>query len=102
MGAICISYRPDDTDEEARSLHAELVQRFGEGAVRLHSSSTDSAQSAGSTRGDPDIAACSIVLTVIGRRWLYAANEAGQRRLGDPRDGVRRAALAALQLDVPL
>ena len=90
MGAICISYRPDDAEDEARGLYQELVQRFGEGAVRLHSESTG---------GEAQLASGSVLLTVIGRRWLYAANENG---LGDPRDGVRREAISALALDVPL
>lgn len=93
MGAICISYRPDDAEDEARRLYDELVQRFGEAAVRLDPESTGS---------EAPRASCSVLLTMIGRRWLYAANERGQRRLGDPGDGVRRGALSALQLDVPL
>jgi len=93
MGAICISYRPDDAEDEARGLYDELVQRFGEGAVRLDAESTG---------GEAQLGPGSVLLTVIGRRWLYAANEKGQRRLADPRDGVRREALSALQLDVPL
>jgi hypothetical protein len=93
MGAICISYRPGDADDEARGLYLELVQRFGEGAVRLDTEATG---------GEAPLDRCSVVLTVIGRRWLYAANEKGQRRLVDPGDGVRREALTALSLDVPL
>jgi hypothetical protein len=93
MGAICISYRPEDTAEEARDLHRELVQRFGEGAVRL------SADGPGS---EAQLGSGSVLLAVIGRRWLYAMNDAGRRRIDDPQDGVRVAALSALRLDVPL
>ena len=33
---------------------------------------------------------CSVLLVVIGPRWLTLINELGQRRLEDPRDWIRR------------
>jgi hypothetical protein len=39
---------------------------------------------------------CSVLLVVIGPRWLTLTNEAGQRRIDDPGDWLRREIVEAL------
>ena len=48
------------------------------------------------------VAECAMVLAVIGKHWLTAANDAGERRLDDPADWVRLEIEAALQRSIPV
>ena len=43
------------------------------------------------------VAKCDVLLAVIGRGWLTAADEAGQCRLDNPADFVRLEIAAALE-----
>lgn len=51
---------------------------------------------------DQSVASCSVLLAVIGRDWLEAKDEAGQRRLDDPNDFVRVELASALRRDIPV
>ena len=46
------------------------------------------------------MAACEVVLVVIGRNWLRAKDKAGQRRLHQPDDFVAIEIAAALARDI--
>ena len=46
------------------------------------------------------VAACTVLLAVIGPNWLTATDEQGRRRLDDPRDSVRLEIEAALARDM--
>lgn len=51
---------------------------------------------------DASVASCSVLLAVIGREWLEAKDEAGDRRLDDPNDFVRVELASALRRDIPV
>src|SRR5581483_10408214 len=45
---------------------------------------------------------CGVLLAVIGKNWLDAADESGRRRLEDPTDFVRLETASALRRDIPV
>ena len=101
MRAIFISYRRDDTEGEAGRLFDDLVLHFGEDAVFM--------DVAGIAPGrdfrkaiDESVATCGVLLAVMGKRWVDAKNEAGERRLEDPGDFVRLETASALKRDIPV
>jgi hypothetical protein len=49
-----------------------------------------------------EVAKCEVLLAVIGRNWLDARDEHGNRRLEDPNDFVRVEIGAALQRNIPV
>jgi uncharacterized membrane protein YeaQ/YmgE (transglycosylase-associated protein family) len=49
-----------------------------------------------------EVAKCDVLLAVIGRNWLDARNEAGQRLLDAPVDFVRIEIAAALKRQIPV
>jgi hypothetical protein len=49
-----------------------------------------------------EVAKCDVVIAVIGRDWLDALDETGNRRLDDPNDFVRIEIAAALQRQIPV
>ena len=97
-GKIFISYRRDDSAGSARSIYQRLQRTFG-GQLFMD---VDTIQ-----RGrdftrvlDEHLGQCQVLLAVIGRYWIDAKNEAGQRRLDDPEDFVRLEIASALKRDV--
>ena len=96
---IFINYRRDDSIGMAGQLHELLVQTLGRNRV---------------FKGIHDIppgidflaflsgqvAACDVMLVVIGPNWLTAEDEAGQRRLDQPDDFVAIEIAAALARDI--
>jgi hypothetical protein len=51
---------------------------------------------------DESVAACSILLAVIGQEWLESKDNAGRRRLDNPNDFVRMELASALRRDIPV
>jgi hypothetical protein len=88
MSSIFISYRRDDSAETVGRLFDRLVQQFGRAAVFKDVDSippgADFAQHIAAV-----MQRCSVVLAMIGPRWLSATDAAGMRRLDDPGDFVR-------------
>jgi hypothetical protein len=95
---IFISYRRADAGWPARWLADRLAGLFGAGVVF---------QDVDSIRPGDDfpapietaVGACSVLLAVIGSRWLAAEGDAG-RRLDDPQDWVRLEIEAAIKRGV--
>ncbi len=48
------------------------------------------------------VSQCTILLAVIGDRWLTLTGDDGRRRLDDPRDSVRLEIAAALERNIPV
>ena len=92
---IFISYRRADADWPARWLADRLAGQFGTGVVF---------QDVDSIRPGDDFAveieaavgSCSVLLALIGPRWLAAESGTG-RRLDDPQDWVRLEIEAAIR-----
>src|SRR5215470_13113086 len=88
MGGIFINYRGDDSDTAAVLIDRELAAQFGSDRVFLDNRSIPAgadfvAELLGQLR------TCSVLVAVIGPRWLTVANATGQRRIDDPADWVR-------------
>jgi tetratricopeptide (TPR) repeat protein len=95
MGGIFINYRGEDSQTAAVLIDRELTARFGSDRVFLDCRSIP----AGSDFAEEllgRVRACSVLLVVIGPHWLTLANEAGQRRIDDPMDWLRREIVEAL------
>jgi hypothetical protein len=98
-GRIFISYRRDDTAYPASWLFDRLAGHFGRAQIFKD---IDSIQ-----LGDDFIeaittavGACSVLLALIGDRWLTITDENGRRRLDNPEDFVRLEIETALARDV--
>src|SRR2546428_13273037 len=82
------SYRRDDTAADAGRLADALLERFGEDAVFMDDVNI-------APGGDfaevirKAINSCDVLIALIGKAWLTAADEAGHRGLDDPHDFVR-------------
>ncbi len=92
--SIFISYRREDSAGEAGRLADHLVKRFGGDRVFMDIDTIKPGTDFVVALKEA-LDTTSVVLVVIGRRWLSASNSAG-RRLDDPDDFVRREIEAAL------
>jgi len=101
MRAIFISYRRDDTDEQAGRLLRDLARSFGEHVELIDASQIEPGRSLREAI-DEQMASCGVLVSLIGKSWVDATNEAGQRWLDDPRDFVRMEMASALRQDVPV
>src|SRR5262249_18843501 len=95
VSGVFISYRGEDSDTAAVLIDRELSARLGSDRVFLDSRSIPAGvdfekELLGRLR------ACSVLLVVIGPRWLSLADAAGRRRIDDPRDWIRREIVEAL------
>src|SRR5919198_255863 len=98
-GRMFISYRRDEATAQAGRLFDRLTDRFGDGQVFRDMDSIEPGVDF-ATVIEEAVAACEVLLVVIGPRWLAAADEQGRRRLDDPDDLVRVEVEAALGRDV--
>lgn len=98
-GGIFISYRRDDS----RHAAGRLVERLGQRIKREHLFMDVDAIGYGSDFVDAineRVAACDLMLVLIGPQWLGATDATGQRRLDDAQDFVRLEVEAALKRDI--
>jgi hypothetical protein len=104
MAEIFLSYRRQDSQSATGRLADRLEQHFGaERVFRDHESIVAGEDFAAAIRRA--IEASTVVLVVIGPRWLEMRAASGVRRLDDPADYVRleiECALAAGVAVVPL
>ena len=98
-GGIFISYRRADTAYPASWLFDRLADRFGRAQIFKD---IDSIQ-LGDDFAEAIVTAvggCSVLLALIGDRWLTITNADGQRRLDNPEDFVRLEIETALARNV--
>jgi hypothetical protein len=93
---IFICYRRGDSGGHAGRLRDRLAEAFGETQVFRDIDSIEMGEDF-VDRITRTIAACRVVLVLIGPRWLTALNAEGGRRLDDPDDYVRLEVSAALR-----
>jgi hypothetical protein len=89
--------RPGNTgsDTAAALIDRDLTARLGSDRVFLDCRSIPAgADFAEELLGR--LRACSVLVVVIGPRWLTLTNAAGKRRIDDPRDWIRREIAEAL------
>jgi hypothetical protein len=105
-GAVFVSYRIEDTSPDVAWLVRSLQNSFGKKAV-FHDKI--------SLRGSQDwpravesaVARCKVMLVVMGPKWESVVfppghERAGQPRLSDPNDWVRKEIVQALALGRPV
>ena len=93
---IFISYRRSDAAGSTTAIHKTLAERFGEANVfRDVDGIEPGAEFPQTLRKQLEMAA--VVLAVIGKEWLHAANEFGQRRIDFDDDWVRTELSIALR-----
>lgn len=95
MGGVFINYRGDDSQTAAALIDRELAARFGNDLVFLDSRSIPVGMDF-TEQLQERLRECSVLLVVIGPRWLTLTNEAGQLRIDDPQDWIRREIVGAL------
>jgi hypothetical protein len=98
-GGIFISYRRRESSDPAGRLYDRLAERFGENQVFMDVDKIAPGVDFGEEISRA-VAACRVLLAVIGPTWLTMADERGRRRLDDPDDLVRLEVEAALSRDV--
>jgi tetratricopeptide (TPR) repeat protein len=98
-GKIFINYRRDDSIGMAGRLHDRLAQTFGRDKLFMD---VDHIPVGADfvAHLNSQVAACDVVLVVIGPNWLKIKDKAGQRRLHQPDDFVAIEIAAALARDI--
>jgi hypothetical protein len=101
MVKIFINYRRGDTIATAGRLYDRLAKLFGRGNIFMD---VDHIPAGVDFVGhlEKEVAACDVLLALIGQSWLSAQNKAGQRRIDDPRDFVVLELASALDRKIPL
>ena len=98
-GGVFINYRGEDSRSYGAFLHMGLSRHFGQKFVFLDSESL----SAGCDYTEEllsRVRQATVVLTVIGSRWLTATDREGGRRIDNPRDWIRRELIEAFAVGV--
>ena len=98
-GKIFINYRRDDSIGMAGRLHDRLAQTFGRDDLFMDVDHIP-VEVDFVAHLNSQVAACDVILVVIGRNWLKAKNKTGQRRLHQPEDFVAIEIAAALARDI--
>jgi PASTA domain/TIR domain len=101
MRAIFISYRRDDAEGEAGRLFDDLANVYGENSVFMDVAAIGAGQDFRKVI-DQSVATCGVLLAIIGKNWVDAKDESGQRRLDSPSDFVRLETASALKRDIPV
>jgi hypothetical protein len=94
-----ISYRRKESSHLAGRIYDRLVGQFGEGQVFMDVDTLELGVDFAEEISQA-VAACQVLLAIIGPGWLTAADEHGRRRLDDPDDLVRLEIETALARDV--
>ena len=92
---VFITYRREETAAHAGRLYDAMVARFGEGNVFMD---VDMAPGVDFVeRITEAVAACHVLIVVMGPRWATVQDEQGRARLADPEDFVRLEVETALR-----
>ena len=94
-GGIFVSYRRQESRDFAGRLADRLADRFGAGQVFIDVDTIEPGVVFAEAISGA-LAACKVLLAVIGPDWLTATDERGRRRLDDPDD------LARLEIEASL
>ena len=101
LGSLFVCYRREDTQDAAGRLYDRLSATYSNARVFMDIDSVplgiDFVEHV-----TKQIAGCSAVIVMIGRRWLTVKDRKRRRRLDDPDDLVRAEIRAALQQGIPV
>lgn len=98
---VFISYRRNDNSHAAGRLFSELSHMMPRERIFMDVDAIPPGADFVDVLGQR-VAACGVLLAVIGPDWLDARDATGQRRLDDPHDFVRVEISAALQRTIPV
>jgi hypothetical protein len=98
-GGIFVSYRRQETSHLAGRLYDRLADRFGESQVFIDVDAIEPGVDFAEEIFRA-VAACKVLLAVIGPTWLTTTDDRDRRRLDDPDDIVRLEVEAALAREV--
>jgi hypothetical protein len=101
MPKIFISYRREDSAYAAGTIRDQLAAPFGPGDIFFDVESIPYGHDF-RTHLDRSVGACDYLIAVIGKSWLTACDDSGQRRLDNPVDYVRLEIEAALRRNIPV
>jgi len=99
MGSIFISYRRGDSGGEAGRLFDDLSRSFGENSVFIDIAGIEIGRDFRKVI-DENVAQCTALLAIIGKDWVDAKDDKGDRRLDDRSDSVRMEIASALRRDI--
>jgi hypothetical protein len=87
-GNIFINYRRDDDAGFTQALYSRLEQAFPSGSLFMDVDNIAPGLDFVQVLNE-EVARCDVVIAVIGKNWLAATDESGERRLDNPEDFVR-------------
>jgi CheY-like chemotaxis protein/HPt (histidine-containing phosphotransfer) domain-containing protein len=98
---VFLSYRRADSQHIADRIYDRLLQSFGRDAIFKD---VDSIPLGSDFRKaiTQAVGSCNVLLAVIGKQWLTASDETGQRRLHNGNDVVRMEIETALRRGIPV
>jgi hypothetical protein len=96
-----VNYRRIDSEGEAGRLFDDLTLHFSHQSVFMDVMALEPGRDFRKAI-DQSVAACSVLLAIIGQHWLEARDALGHRRLDDPNDFVRIELASALRRDIPV
>lgn len=99
MSRIFVSYRRDETSGHAGRLIDSLNRHFGKQRVFFDLQTLEPGVDWVEAL-EHALEECEVLVAVIGRSWLTAADKKGRRRLDNPDDPLRREVATALQRGV--
>jgi hypothetical protein len=101
LGNIFISYRRSDSADIAGRIYDRLVEAFGEDPIFKD---VDSIPLGVDFKRylDEKVGECTVLLAIIGDRWVDATDPEGKTRLEDHDDFVRIEIESALKRDIPV
>jgi pterin-4a-carbinolamine dehydratase len=96
VSKIFVSYRREDSGAITRHLADDLIRTFGPNAVFID---TDTIRLAQNWKKEIEQALheSSLVVVVVGARWLFLQDPDGRRRIDNENDWVRGEILAAIK-----
>ncbi|MBL8103559.1 MAG: toll/interleukin-1 receptor domain-containing protein [Anaerolineales bacterium] len=100
-GHAFISYRRADSSDIVGRIYDHLVEAFGDEPIFKD---VDDIPLGVDFKEflDQKVSECTVLLAVIGDRWVDLKDAAGSRRLDDPNDFVRIEIESALARDIPV
>jgi hypothetical protein len=98
-GKIFVNYRREDSIGAAGRLHDRLAQAFGQKNIFMDVDQIPAGVDFVAHLNN-EVAACEVILVVIGPHWLDVKDESGRRRLDNPDDFVTLEIAAALARNI--